>query len=37
MLARWQGTEGPWALAFANAMGGSPDIYNTVQAPDDDW
>lgn len=32
-----QGTEGPWAAAFANAMGGSPDIYSNAQAGDDDW
>ncbi len=32
-----QGTEGPWAAAFANAMGGSPDIYSNAHAGDDDW
>lgn len=32
-----QGTEGPWATAFANAMSGSPDIYCATQAPEDDW
>lgn len=32
-----KGTEGPWAIAFANAMSGSPDIYSAKQAPEDDW
>ena len=32
-----QGTEGPWAQAFANAMAGSPDIYSEDTPPEDDW
>ncbi len=32
-----QGTEGPWASAFASAICGSPNIYASPPGEDDWW
>lgn len=32
-----QGTEGPWAAAFAQAMSGSPDLYNQTEPSEGEW
>ena len=32
-----QGTEGPWAAAFASAMGGSPTMYSASEPAEGSW
>jgi len=32
-----QGTEGPWAAAFAQAMSGSPDLYGQTEPAEGEW
>ena len=37
ILATVQGTEGPWAAAFAQVMNGSPDLYSQTQPAEGEW
>ena len=37
VLATVQGTEGPWAAAFAQVMSGSPDLYSQTQPAEGEW
>ena len=36
-MAWLQGTEGPWAAAFAQAMSGSPDLYSQTEPAEGEW
>ena len=36
-MAWLQGTEGPWAAAFAQAMSGSPGLYSQTEPAEGEW